>query len=178
MNIFTINSNVVLFALLIMLQSLSANASESIQEIYEATAKEPGAIVFTPPVGWKIVDPKELPPSVKVMVVGSGFSLPLPSISLALEPSNKTLSEYLSIVKQINKKKGLQWKDLGKIQTQAGEASLSQVDNISQWGTVRMMHVILEKEGVIYILTAAAPKDDFSKYYSNFCESLRSLRFN
>lgn len=144
----------------------------------QLAATEPGAIVFTPPQGWKLANPDELPPNVKVMVVGSGSLTLSPSISLATEDSNKTLAEYLKIVKEINASKGAKWINLGKIQTQAGEANLSQVDSLTKWGTIRMMHVILAKNGTIYILTAAALKEEFPQYKTTFLESLRSLRFN
>jgi hypothetical protein len=48
----------------------------------------------------------------------------------------------------------------------------------TQWGRVKMMHVILLKKGVIYILTAAALLEEFPKFYKDFFNSLRSLRVN
>lgn len=81
-------------------------------------------------------------------------------------------------MKDINTNRGDDWKDLGTIRTEAGDASLSQVDTKSKWGIERLMHVILEKNGTIYILTAAALKNDFPKFYKEFFNSMRSLRFN
>ena len=72
--------------------------------------------------------------------------------------------------------RGDAWKDLGSIRTLAGPASLSQVDTVSPWGPLRHMHVILIKNGVLYILTACAPREEFSMYYKDFCRSFRSLR--
>src|ERR1700733_6984346 len=157
---------------------IPSDIEQSIYDNFQKNAQEPGAAIFTPPSGWKLANPNELPPHVKVMVVGKGNSALAPSISLSTEETSKTLNEYLKIVKSINASKGSNWKDLGIIRTQAGDASLSQVDTISEWGNIRMMHVILARNGTIYILTAAALKEEFSKFYKTFFESLRSLRIN
>lgn len=135
------------------------------------------SITFTPPQGWKIADASHLPKSVKVMVVGKGDHEYPPSINLGTENYTHTLSDYLKRIKEINAANGTEWKNLGPIQTLAGEANLSQVDTKTQWGDVRMMHVILLKNNVVYILTASALKNEFAKFYTDFFESLRSLRF-
>lgn len=143
-----------------------------------ATPQQKKTLVqFTPPPGWSSADPKALPPTVKSMVVGKGKGNFPPSINLGMEPYNGTIKQYLKIIKAINDSQGSQWKELGTIRTAAGDASLSQVDTLTEWGEVRMMHVILQKEGNIYILTAAAKKDEFPSYYKTFFDSLRSLRF-
>ncbi len=149
-----------------------------IQEHFAAIAQEPGAVMFTPPEGWLLADPKALPENVRVMVVGKGAKEYPPSMNLTIETFAGTLKQYLKIVKAINENKGDEWKDLGTIQTEAGEASLSQVDIKSNWGTERLMHVILLKNGTAYILTAAALKDEFPKFYKDFFNSMRSLRIN
>ena len=147
-------------------------------EEYQQIAKEPGAVVFNPPEGWFLADPDALPPHVEVMVVGKGKHEFPPSINLSTEEFEGTMKDYLKIVREINHSHGSEWKDLGTIRTQAGEASLSQADARTEWGPVRMLHVILSRDGVIYILTAAALKEEFPKFYKTFFESLRSLRVN
>lgn len=152
--------------------------AESFENSYIQNAQEPGAVIFNPPDNWHLADPQALPPSVKIMVVGQSSTDFPPSINLGTEKYNGTLKEYLKMIKSINDAQGAEWKDLGTIRTQAGTASLSQVDAKTEWGEVRMMHVILLKEGTAYILTAAALKEDFSKFYKDFFKSMRSLRFN
>jgi len=142
-----------------------------------STPTDPDSIIFTPPEGWHLAENTALPPSVKVMVVGKGEREFPPSINLSVEPYSGTQKQYLKIVKSINDAKGAEWKDLGNIRTQAGNASLSQVDSKSEWGDIRMMHVILVKNKQTYILTAASLKDEFSKYYKDFFAAMRSLRF-
>ena len=145
---------------------------------YQQLAKEPGAVIFNPPEGWHLADPEALPPQVSVMVVGKGQNAFPPSINLSTEEFGGTLKEYLQVVKDINHSRGTEWKDLGTIRTPAGEASLSQADTVTEWGPVRMLHVILLRDGRIYILTAAATREEFSKFYKTFFESLRSIRVN
>lgn len=134
-------------------------------------------VQFIPPSDWRYSDPKSLPERVHVMVVGKGLREYPPSLNLGTEPYTGTLKEYLKIVKAINDAQGAEWRDLGTILTGAGEASLSQVDTKSEWGDVRMMHVILIRDGMVYILTAASLKEEFPKYYQDFFRSMRSLHF-
>lgn len=152
--------------------------ADSFENNYIQTAQEPGAVIFNPPDSWHLADPQALPPSVKIMVVGQSNTDFPPSINLGTEKYSGNLKDYLKMIKSINESQGSDWKDLGTIRTQAGTASLSQVDAKTEWGEVRMMHVIIMKEGTAYILTAAALKDEFSKYYKDFFKSMRSLRFN
>lgn len=137
---------------------------------------EEGIVFFTPPNGWMLADQASLPGRVKTMVIGKGPSSFPPSLNLSSEPYKGTLKQYLKIVKNMNTAQGYEWKDLGSIQTQAGLGSLSQVDTKSQWGTIRLMHVIVVKNGNVYILTASAMKDEFSIFYNDFFKAMRSLK--
>jgi len=145
---------------------------------FEQISTSPGAVLFVPPKNWQIADGKELPDHVQFMVVGKGkYNFP-PSINLSTEEYAGTLKDYLAIVKEINSSQGSEWKNLGMIKTEAGSASLSQADAMTEWGQVRMMHVILLKDGIIYILTAAALKKEFPSLYQTFFKSLKSLKIN
>ena len=176
------NSNYsVILSLCLSFATLSAEAPEKSisieQESYDSMS-EPGSVMFTPPQGWRYADPSQLGKAVKLMVVGTGASHFPPSINLATEKFSGTLKDYMKIIKTINEKDGSIWKDLGAIKTNAGNASLSQVDLKNQWGEVREMHVVLKKKDTIYIITSAALRDDFSKYYKEFFDSMRSLKIN
>lgn|GEM_PF-3293517 len=133
-------------------------------------------VQFTPPPGWRFAETAKLSKAVKVMVVGQAKTEFAPSISLVVEPFEGTLKDYLKIVKRINDSDGTLWKDLGTVQTEAGEASLSQAETKTKWGELRIMHVILLREGNIYILTATAKKEEFPAYYEALFKSLKSLR--
>ncbi len=145
---------------------------------FESIAKEPGAVMFTPPKNWQIADQKTLPEHVRVMVVGQGsYEFP-PSINLSTEEFKGSLKDYLKIIKNINAAQGSEWKNLGSIKTGAGTASLSQTDTLTEWGPLRMMHVILLRKGVIYILTGAALKKEFPSLYQTFFQTFKSLKIN
>lgn len=140
----------------------------------QSTPKE-NSVQFTPPSGWHAADTATLPPCVKTMVVGKGPSTFPPSMNLSLAPYDGTLAQYLKIVKMKNSEQGYTWKDLGKIRTAAGDANLSQVDTKTPWGEVRLMHVILVRNGYVYILTASALSSEFQIFYKEFFASMRSL---
>jgi hypothetical protein len=135
-------------------------------------------LVFTPPTGWRNADKAALPQQVHLMIVGKGAHEFPPSITLASEPYQGSVKDYLKVVKKLSISKGNQWKDLGNIRTEAGNASLSQTDSQSQWGGVKMMHVILKKDDTMYILTAAALKEEFPTFYKEIFASLRSVKFS
>jgi hypothetical protein len=130
---------------------------------------------FAPPTGWRFADKKMLPNHVHLMVVGSGKHAYPPSINLATEEYGGTLASYLEIVKKINDMPGSHWQSLGTIATKSGEASLSQVETRTEWGDVKMMHTILSKDGIIYIMTVSALKEEFPVFYKDFFSAMRSL---
>jgi hypothetical protein len=138
---------------------------------------EDETITFTPPKGWSLAEKTQLPPRVKVLVVGPKISAFPPSINLAIEPYKGTMKEYLKIVKDIALSKNGKWKDLGDFKTEAGNANLSQLDTKNQWGELRMMHVMLLKDGMMYIVTVTALKNEFPTYYKQFFDAFRSLKF-
>lgn len=144
----------------------------------EPALPQQGHLLFTPPSGWRNADANALPKQAHLMVVGKGLHEFPPSITLASESYKGSVKDYLKIVKKLSASKGDHWKDLGTIRTEAGNASLSQTDTQSQWGEVKMMHVILKKEDTIYILTAAALKEEFPKFYKEIFATLRSLKFS
>lgn len=145
---------------------------------FKELASQPGAVSFQPPPGWVLGDKKNMKPCVQVVVVGKSKTDFTPSLSLIVEDFAGTLKQYLRIVQLKSQNYGDDWKDLGRIQTEAGEASLSQADVKSKWGTERRMYVILLNKGKIYILTGGALKDDFSNHYKDFFNAFRSLRIN
>lgn len=133
-------------------------------------------VQFTPPPGWRFAEAANLPKSVKTMVVGEGKNQFPPSMNLGTEEFTGSLKDYLKTIKSVNEVRHASWKDLGTIRTEAGNASLSQVDMKTEWGDVRLMHVIMIHDGVAYILTAAALKDEFPSFYKEFFKAMTSLK--
>lgn len=132
---------------------------------------------FEPPKGWHLADEKSLPKHVLIMVVGKGAHEMPPSMNLGYEKFDGSLKEYLKIVKNVNVSQGDKWQDLGMIQTKAGPASLSQIEMKTEWGQLRQMHLIYKdsKNELVYILSAAALKDEFSQFYQDFFNALKSF---
>lgn len=161
---------------IILIQTFTLNANEAVSSAPTSVHSASQMITFVPPTGWRQVDKSKLTPNVLAMVVGKGSREFPPSINLAVHRESGTLKEFLRFVKQVNEADGIEWKDLGLIRTQSGDAALSQLDARTEWGVVREMQVILIHENDAYILTAASLKDEFSKFYKEFFASLRSLK--
>lgn len=131
---------------------------------------------FTPPPGWEIADPKSLSSRVKIAFLkntGKGFC---PSINLAVEETDVSLYDYLKAVRAIHEQdRGNQWRALGKVRTEAGLAQLTEIDASTEWGPIRLLQLILIKEGRAYVITAAALREEFSNFYKDFQSSFRSM---
>lgn len=153
-------------------------SKEAVKETASAVPEDNNFVMFTPPPGWQAFDTSSLSPRLRMMVVGKGQSSVPPSINLAMEPYQGTLKQYLKTIKAINDSQGYEWKDLGTIRTEAGTGSLSQVDTKSEWGDIRQMHTVLLKNGTIYIVTAAAQKDEFATFYKDFFAAMKSFRIS
>jgi hypothetical protein len=140
------------------------------------SAEEASFCFFLPPQGWEITDPTTLSPRVKIAFVkpkNQGF---FPSMNLSVEKTSVSLSEYLKAVKAIHEQdRNNHWRALGKVHTATGLAQLTEIDTTSEWGPVRMLQLILLKEGHAYVLTAAALKKEFSKFYKEIQTAFRSL---
>ncbi len=161
------------FLTLLLLALCSCVVAEQSQE-----GGIPGTVSFDPPTGWRLADSTKLPGSVKIMVIGKGKTEFPPSMNLGIDRHEGTLKTYLAKIKEINTSQGIEWKDLGTIQTEAGTASLSQIDTTTEWGDVRLMHTILLADGQAYILTASALKEEFPLFYKDFFAAMRSLKLN
>lgn len=157
--------------------SISVSAkhhSPSIQKVAESTSFS--QCFFTPPQDWEIADPGSLSPHVKIAFLkntGKGFC---PSINLAVEETSVSLSDYLKAVKAIHEQdRSNHWRALGKVRTAAGLAQLTEIDSTSEWGPIRILQLILLKEGRAYVLTAAGLKEEFSNYYKEIQSAFRSF---
>ncbi len=150
-----------LICLLLLVATLSANEQ---------------SVLFDPPPGWKMAESDQLPRYVEAMVIGESRSNYPPSINVGVEEFNGSLRDYLKIVKRINEVQNNCWKSLGFVETAAGKADLSTVDIQTPWGKVRLLHVILVREGKAIILTGAAKQEEFTALYPILLKSMRTLR--
>lgn len=154
-------AHILLFLFVIFAQNL-AGAEESSQ-----------SLMIVPPKGW--MQTSSPPEGVQHFFVPKDHKQLLPAISVAQEPFAGTLNDYLEIIKELNRTYGSEWKDLGMTNTAAGRANLSQTDLETEKGKVQLLHLILLREGTIYVLTAMALKEEFPRFYKEFFEALRSI---
>jgi hypothetical protein len=152
----------------------SKNHSAALAQAVEAI--DASQCFFIPPENWDIVDPKTLSPKVKMAFLknsGKGFC---PSINLAVEETDVSLSDYLKAVKAIHEQdRNNHWRPLGKVRTAAGLAQLTEIDSTTEWGPVRILQLILMRDKCAYVLTAAALKEEISHYYQEIQCAFRSL---
>lgn len=131
---------------------------------------------FIPPQDWEIVDVTSLSPKVIIGFMEKDKKGFCPSMNLAIEKVNVSLNEYVKAVKKLHEiDSNTRWRDLGKLNTPAGMARITEIDTKTKWGPVRMLQLILVKEEKAYILTAAAPKEDFSRLYPSLKKSFHSF---
>lgn len=135
-------------------------------------------VVFTPPSGWRMAEKKDLPKHVLAMVIGKGKEDYPPSMNLGYDPFSGSIKDYMKLIKEINLSQGCILQELGTIKTQSGQATLSQFDEKTEWGVVRQMHAILLQDGIAYILTASALKEEFSHFYEQFFKAIQSLKID
>jgi hypothetical protein len=131
---------------------------------------------FIPPKNWDVANPQSLSDKVKIAFIknsGKGFC---PSINLAIEDINVSLTDYLKAVKAIHEQnRNNHWRSLGKVRTMAGLAQLTQIDSTTEWGPVRVLQLIFVKDKHAYVLTAAALKEEMSNYYKDIQSAFRSF---
>lgn len=132
---------------------------------------------FFPPKNWEIATPEKDSKHVKIGFVGpskSGFSA---SLNLATEDIGTiSLADYIKAVKTIYERNPEnRWRQLGKIKTKVGEASLIEIDTKTEYGNVRLMQMIYLQNGIAYIVTAAALKEEFGSLTRDFQKAFETF---
>ena len=131
---------------------------------------------FIPPKGW-IPNLEICAPRVHICFLEPTSAGTPPTINLATEAVNVSLDAYIEEVRKIHSADpNSRWRDLGKFKSLLGDGRLFELETPAEAGMVRMVQLVVIKEGIAYILTASAAKERFSKYYQTFDEVLRSLQ--
>jgi hypothetical protein len=131
---------------------------------------------FIPPENWEIVETRFLSPKVLIGFMEKGKKGFCPSMNLAIEKVNVSLNEYVQAVKKLHEiDTSTRWRDVGKLKISAGTARITEIDTKSKWGPVRMLQMIFIKDTNAYILTAAAPKEDFARLYPSIKKAFSSF---
>jgi hypothetical protein len=133
--------------------------------------------LFSPPPGWQCSNPNSLSTHVLVRYIGKKKWFFSPSINLASEKINANLQEYVAAVKKIHDQdKKTSLRELGKIKTHSGEATLLEIRSKSKLGDMRILQSILVKNNYAYIITGATLEKELSKNYKEFIKSFQSLK--
>lgn len=142
-----------------------------------ATCSLYATVFFIPPKGWEIADPSHLAPSVHICFLGKSSKGLAPSVNLATEPVDISLDAYVEEVRKIHvADPNSRWRDLGRFHSLLGDGRLMELETPSEFGTARMVQLVIIKDKIAYILTAGALKEEFSKFYKTFDPVLRSLQ--
>jgi len=118
-----------------------------------------------------------LAPSVEICFLGKSSKGLAPTINLATEVVDVSLDAYIVEVRKIHSADpNSRWRDLGKFTARIGNGRLMELEAPTEFGAARMVQLVVIKDKVAYILTAAALKEEFSKYYKTFDAALCSLQ--
>lgn len=138
-------------------------------------SKEP-FYYFIPPKNWDVVDPSKLKPMFKIAFVEHSNKTFKPSLNLGIQKIDVSLTTYLEGAKKqhlLNRNK--KWSELGYVKTTAGDAHISQIDEKNTIGDIRSMQCILVKEGLAFVITAVALREDFINYHNDFLKAFESF---
>lgn len=134
-------------------------------------------ISFIAPKGWQCISNKEeLPAKVEIVYIGSGKGGFTPSINLAREETPLSLVDYTKLAKSYHESHGgTRCIELGSIDSQAGSASILQIDRPTQWGQVRFLQGLVLKEKTAYVMTATCLQEEFTVLYPQFIKAIETL---
>ncbi len=131
---------------------------------------------FVPPKDWMVADPSQLSPRVHVSFLTKGKKEYCPSLNLASEKVTLSLEEYMKAVKNAHSRdKNSHWRDLGKFSTRAGEGRLTEIESKTTLGVARLLQFITVQDGVAYVLTASALKEEFADHMKEFQKAFQSF---
>ncbi len=134
-------------------------------------------VVF--PDTWKALPAKDFSSHMKVFIEGNGGNYYPPAIKVTMEKTNLSVNDYLLSAKKLVESSGdSSYRPMGKLQTFSGEASLVLMESTTNWGDVRSMQGVLVKNGMAYIITVSAIKEEFEDFYTTFFEAIRSFNIN
>ncbi|MEZ5315660.1 MAG: hypothetical protein R3E91_05600 [Chlamydiales bacterium] len=130
-----------------------------------------------PPKGWDCVsDPEQLPQKVSLIYIGKGKTPFTPSLNIASEETSLELEKYLALAKSYHEAQGdSQCKQLGTIETKAGNAQLLQIDKTTQWGHIRFIQAVILKDSKAYVVTATSLQEEFASLSPCIFKSIQSF---
>lgn len=144
-------------------------------EIVDAACAE--LCYLIPPSGWEIASTTSSS-NVRVAFVKKTKGSFRPSLNLTTEQVNISPEKYLKAVQKLHEADHqTQWRYLGQIHTPHGTGELTELDVSAEWGDVRMLQLILFRNHIAYIVTAASLKKDFPDHYKDFYSVFQNIQF-
>lgn len=132
--------------------------------------------LFTPPASWQACKPNNTSDYVHVGFVGKGSGLYAPSLTLATEPVDCSLQEYVKAVKAIHlEEPNNKWHDLGAIQAKIGRGKLIQITSPSPHGETVVLQALFVKDRMAYVVTAGVLKEDLVQCKNEILAAFRSF---
>ncbi|MCH9610902.1 MAG: hypothetical protein S4CHLAM81_05270 [Chlamydiales bacterium] len=132
---------------------------------------------FSVPDGWECVtDQTQLPKKVQVLAISPTKTRFTPSINIATEDTEQTISDYVETAKLYHESEGqTKVTRMGQIPTKAGSAELLQIDRKTDFGVVRFIQAAIIEQETAYVITATCLRDEFASYCSSFFDSIKSF---
>ncbi len=131
---------------------------------------------FIPPKDWVLSNPKTYTKYIKVAFSKNQKAIYRPTINLSIQQTDLSLDEYSAEAKKIHEKEpNTTYKILDKIDLKSGQATLSEIFKNTHSIDYKILQMILIKDKVAYILTAACKKEEITTYYPIFLESFKSF---
>lgn len=132
--------------------------------------------LFTPPASWQACKPKDSSNYVQVGFVGQGSGLYAPSLTLATEPVDCSLQDYVKAVKAIHLEEPTnKWHDLGSIQAKGAKGKLIQITSPSPYGETAVLQALFVKDETAYVITAGVLKEDLVQCKDDILAAFRSF---
>lgn len=131
---------------------------------------------FTPPEKWEILPKDLLTASVQEgFFVKTSHAIPA-SVTICQEKVALSLERYVKRVQHLQEKEmGHAFYKLGPFSCKAGMGYLTAIQAPSPAGQIRLLQFFFLHEGNVFILTGAAPQEEFPAYQELFLQSFRSF---
>ena len=131
---------------------------------------------FIPPKNWVILNPKIYTKYIKVIFAKNEKTICRPTIILSMQETDLSLDDYTNKAKKEHEiDPNITYKILGPLDLLNGKAILSEVCKTVNTIDYKILQLILIKDCIAYVLTAASKKEDIVDNYKIFTDSFKTF---
>ncbi len=131
---------------------------------------------FIPPKNWVILNPKIYTKYIKVIFAKNEKTICRPTIILSMQETDLSLDDYTNKAKKEHEiDPNITYKILGPLDLLNGKAILSEVCKTVNTIDYKILQLILIKDCIAYVLTAASKKGDIVDNYKIFTDSFKTF---